>query len=147
MAKRIHRKTERSVEEQARLHQIREQFQQKKPSLADLAASGEYNEPIPHGDYLLVRQLAVALKKAREEAGLSLADVEARSGIDKAALSRLETGQHINPTLSTLNRYAHAVGKKWVWALESLGAGERSHEAEENGEARSASQRPSRSQS
>ncbi len=39
-------------------------------------------------------------------------------GIDKGALSRIETGQHLNPTISTLCRYAHALGKRWVWGLE-----------------------------
>ena len=117
MAKRIHQKIERTPEEQARLKQVREQFQQQRPSPDELAASGEYNEPIPQGEYLFVRQVAVALRQAREAAGLSLADVEARSGIDKAALSRLETGQQINPTVNTLARYAHALGKKWAWTL------------------------------
>jgi transcriptional regulator with XRE-family HTH domain len=44
--------------------------------------------------------------------------VAERTGIDKGALSRIETGQHLNPTFSTLCRYAHALGKRWVWELE-----------------------------
>ncbi len=65
-----------------------------------------------------IRQAVFALRKAREAAGLSLADVAERTGIDKAALSRIETGQHPNPTVSTLCRYAHALGKRWKWVLE-----------------------------
>ena len=60
------------------------------------------------------------LKTTRNAAGLSLADVAERSGIDKAALSRLENGVHDNPTVETLMRYAAAVGKKLVWKLEDL---------------------------
>jgi DNA-binding XRE family transcriptional regulator len=52
-----------------------------------------------------------ALKAERERQGLSLADMKERTGIDRAALSRLESGQHPNPTISTLMRYARALGK------------------------------------
>jgi transcriptional regulator with XRE-family HTH domain len=38
---------------------------------------------------------------------LSLAD---RSGTDRAAISRLENGVYVNPTLDTLYRCAEAVG-------------------------------------
>jgi transcriptional regulator with XRE-family HTH domain len=51
---------------------------------------------------------------------LSLADVAERSGIDKAALSRLENGVHDNPTVETLARYAAALGKKLTWSLQDL---------------------------
>jgi transcriptional regulator with XRE-family HTH domain len=34
-----------------------------------------------------------------------------RTGIDQAALSKLETGSHGNPTLETLYRIALALGK------------------------------------
>jgi DNA-binding XRE family transcriptional regulator len=105
-------------EQTARHREIRERFQREKPSLEALVASGEYNEPLPMGEYLSIRGAIFALKKAREEAGLSLADVAEKTGIDKGALSRIETGQHINPTVSTLCRYAKALGKHWMWALQ-----------------------------
>src|SRR5262249_12024721 len=44
--------------------------------------------------------------------------VAEKSGIDKAALSRLETGRQINPTVATLARYAKAVGKRFRWTFE-----------------------------
>ncbi len=50
------------------------------------------------------------LKKHRENRGLSLADIAKRSGIDRAAISRLENGVYVNPTVDTLYRYAEAVG-------------------------------------
>ena len=63
------------------------------------------------------------LKRERETRGLSLADVAGRSGIDKAALSRLENGQQPNPTVSTLARYAWALGKRLEWSLTDEPAG------------------------
>lgn len=54
----------------------------------------------------VVRQL----REAREAAGVSLADLELATGIRKSVLSRLENSQAPNPTLSTLQRYAEAVG-------------------------------------
>jgi ribosome-binding protein aMBF1 (putative translation factor) len=58
-------------------------------------------------------ELAAVLARAREERvrrGLSLADITASSGLDKALVSRLERGQVPNPTFSTLSRYAGAIG-------------------------------------
>jgi transcriptional regulator with XRE-family HTH domain len=75
---------------------------------------------MPLGIYFAIRRIVYDLKKAREAAGLSLADVAEKSGIDKAALSRLENGVHDNPTVETLMRYAAAVGKKLTWKLEDL---------------------------
>ena len=51
-----------------------------------------------------------SLKEARLRKGLSLGEVAARSGIDKANLSRLENDPHPNPTWSTLSRLAAAIG-------------------------------------
>ena len=50
------------------------------------------------------------LRKHRERQGLSLTDVANRSGMDRAAISRLENGIYLNPTVDTLYRYAQAVG-------------------------------------
>ncbi len=51
--------------------------------------------------------------KAREEAGLSQAQVAARIGTTQSAVARLESagGEH-SPTLATLQRYASALGYK-----------------------------------
>jgi DNA-binding XRE family transcriptional regulator len=65
---------------------------------------------------LLVRQL----KAAREAKGLSLADMTHRTGMNRSALSKLETGQRPNPTVETLVRYAEAVGKHLVVKLTDL---------------------------
>jgi DNA-binding XRE family transcriptional regulator len=57
------------------------------------------------------------LKAAREELGLSLADLTEITGMDRSALSKLETGQRPNPTIETLARYAEAVGKHLLVSL------------------------------
>ncbi len=50
------------------------------------------------------------LRSERERLGLSLADVEARCGLRRSVLSRLENDKTVNPTLLTLQRYAAALG-------------------------------------
>jgi len=57
-------------------------------------------------DYELVRQLL----RARMKAGLTQEEVARRMGTTKSAISRLEgVGKH-SPSVSTLRRYARAVG-------------------------------------
>jgi len=67
-------------------------------------------------------KLLKQLKASREAAGLTLADVSARCGMDQAALSRLENGPTSSPTLDTLWRYAAAVGKRLVLSVEDVPA-------------------------
>ena len=50
------------------------------------------------------------LREAREAVGVSLSELESRTGIQKSALSRLENSKAPNPTLATLRRYADAIG-------------------------------------
>ena len=64
-----------------------------------------------------VDDLLKQLKAARVEQGLSLADLTDLTGMDRSALSKLETGQRTNPTVETLVRYAEAVGKRLVVSL------------------------------
>ena len=66
-----------------------------------------------------------ALRAERERQGLSLSDVSERSGIDRATLSKLETGKAPNPTVSTLRAVARALNKRLSWLLvdEPAGAG------------------------
>ena len=75
-----------------------------------MLGSGEYEGPFDHGAYVDFLRALATLKRERQ--GLSLADVSERSGIDKAALSRLENDLQLNPTLNTLTRYAEAIGKR-----------------------------------
>jgi predicted transcriptional regulator len=107
---RIHRKIKRTPDQQGRLEEIRQRFQRERPGLEDLVASGDAGEVVMHGEYLDLRTMLTALKADRERQGLSLADVAERSGMDRAAISRLENGVYLNPTVDTLYRYAQAIG-------------------------------------
>lgn len=59
-----------------------------------------------------VGRTVAELRAERERLGLSLADVEQRSGLRRSALSRLENDEHANPTWLTLERYAVALGMR-----------------------------------
>ncbi len=69
------------------------------------------------GDLVAFRRFVMSLRQERERLGLSLADVAQRAKIDKGALSRLENGQQLNPTVNTLERYAQALGRTLAWGL------------------------------
>ena len=58
----------------------------------------------------IIAELVAKLRQAREQAGVSLSEMESRTGITKSSLSRLENSTAPNPTLITLNRYATAIG-------------------------------------
>jgi len=62
------------------------------------------------------------LRQARLDRGLSLADVAARSGMDRSQLSRLENDPHPNPTLSTLSRLASAIGVELTIGIRNSAA-------------------------
>ena len=112
MARSIQRKTERTPEEVARIRAIREQLQREKPSLAQITAEAGSDGPFKQGYVLTLGPAMHALRELRQEAGLTLADMETRTGIDQATLSKLESGHTLNPTLYTLWRYARALGPK-----------------------------------
>jgi DNA-binding XRE family transcriptional regulator len=108
--RRISREHKLSPEDAAKYREIREQIAGELPELTArhqdrTAAYDQFAE--------LLRQL----RAAREERGLSLAELTDLTGMDRSALSKLETGQRPNPTLETLIRYAEAVGKKLVVSL------------------------------
>ena len=62
--------------------------------------------------FAAILSLVAKFKAARESQGLTLAEVAERMGIDAPALSRLETGKMLNPTLATLHKWAEAVGQR-----------------------------------
>jgi ribosome-binding protein aMBF1 (putative translation factor) len=62
--------------------------------------------------FAAILSLVARFKAARESQGLTLAGVAERMGIDAPALSRLETGKMLNPTLATLHKWAEALGLK-----------------------------------
>ena len=115
------RKIDRTPEEKTRLRAIREKFQRERPGPKAIAASGDYGPPIPTDAFFAVAALLKRLRELREAAGLSLADLAERTGMDKAALSRLETGRSGNPTIDTLARYARALGQQVTFGLVAAG--------------------------
>ncbi len=56
----------------------------------------------------LPRQLAATLRRMREEAGVSQADMARRLGISRVSLTRLENGGQ-NTTLKTLGQLCRAL--------------------------------------
>jgi DNA-binding XRE family transcriptional regulator len=112
-------KIERTPEEQARIDAIRERFQRERPSLEELVASGECEPAISQGEYWDMVEMLVALRAARENAGLDRGTVAVRIGIDAESLARLESGKD-DPTMDLLRRYAAALGKQIVLSLADL---------------------------
>jgi|SRR5690625_781701 len=60
--------------------------------------------------------LASALRRARNEAGLTQAQVAEASGLRQSVVSRLESSDH-NPTIETILRYLSAVGANLVMSV------------------------------
>jgi hypothetical protein len=115
--RRVHRKIERSPEELAELRAERERFQRERPTLEDLKAAGQEG-PFRHGDIMALLTAVAALKQERERRALTLAEVSERSGLDTGMLSRLENGKILNPTITTLWRYAEAIGSRVSLVVE-----------------------------
>jgi DNA-binding XRE family transcriptional regulator len=113
-------KVEWSAEDRVRHQAIRDRFQDWHPSPEELIASGEGVNFDLRGEYRALRPFVEQIKQAREAAGLTLAEVSRRCGIDQPALSRLENGHNKNPTLDTLWRYAAAVGQRLVLTTEAI---------------------------
>jgi ribosome-binding protein aMBF1 (putative translation factor) len=115
--KRVQKKTEWTAEDRERRRKVRELIKDK-PTIEQLVTRGELSgSTVPMGLYLEIQQLLHDLKQARAAAGLSLADLAERTGMDKAVLSKMENGQHGIPTLPSLARYAQAVGLHLAIAL------------------------------
>lgn len=113
--KRITRDRRLTAEEAAKYKEIRAKVAEELPELI-----ARHHERLASLDQL--DKLCAQLKEAREAKGLSLADVTKLTGMDRSALSKLETGQRANPTVETLVRYAEAVGKRVVVSLTDAGA-------------------------
>jgi DNA-binding XRE family transcriptional regulator len=81
----------------------------------------------PVGDPELIEALT-GLRRERERQGLSLTDMAERTGIDRATISKLETGKIANPTLGTLRMYAKALGRRLSWTLDVIAQGDMASE-------------------
>lgn len=81
------------------------------------ATCGESNPPtagrrLNQQNIAAILRLLARFKAMRESQGLTLAEVAQGMGINAPALSRLETGKILNPTLATLHKWAEALGQK-----------------------------------
>jgi len=108
--RRIIRDRKLTPDEAAKNRRVREQVDAELPDL--IARHHHRAEAIENLEALFPQ-----LKAAREARGLSLTDLTELTGMDRSALSKLESGQRANPTLQTLVRYAEAVGKHLVVSL------------------------------
>jgi hypothetical protein len=108
--KRITHSKRRSPDDAAKYKAIRKQIASELPELI-----ARHHERMASLDQL--NELLGQLKAAREAKGLSLADLTELTGMDRSALSKLETGQRPDPTVETLVRCAEAVGKRVVVSL------------------------------
>jgi predicted transcriptional regulator len=108
-AKRIHR--ELTSEEKRRWNRACKDAETEKEAIL---AKGRRMKSARNRVNVAVREAMKVLKRERQAQGLSLSDVEKRTGIGRAALSRLENETELNPTVVTLTRYAEALGKEVV---------------------------------
>ncbi len=68
-----------------------------------------------------LQQLVSVLIAARVRAGFTQAEVAAKMWTTQSVVSRLESGRYTRPTLSTIEKYAIAVGCQVEVRLRSLG--------------------------
>ena len=108
--RRIVRNRKLTSKEAARYREIREQVAGELPDLV-----ARHRQRAAAVDQL--GELLKQLKAARRRRRLSLSDLTELTGMDRSALSKLETGKRCNPTIDTLVRYADAVGKRVVVSL------------------------------
>ncbi len=94
-------RTEKAAGPVEGLGALREKYRDR-PPLDQLLDSGDFEPPVLHGPFMALQAFVRELKQERERAGLSLADMAERTGIDRSALSRLENGRNPNPKLDTL---------------------------------------------
>ena len=92
--------------EAAKYRRIRQQIEQEKP---------EINVRIRA--QIKMQDVFKELRLIRQQRRLSLADMQRRTGMNRSAISKLETGSRANFSIDTVARYAHAVGKKILVTL------------------------------
>jgi ribosome-binding protein aMBF1 (putative translation factor) len=98
-------KPERTAAQRAEEEAIRRQH-------ADNPIRRQPSSTVDRRSFAAILSLVARFRSVRESQGLTLAEVAQRMGIDAPALSRLETGKMLNPTLATLHKWAEALGQK-----------------------------------
>jgi DNA-binding XRE family transcriptional regulator len=105
--------------------------QQRRVETARASAEADKDAIIARGRKIM-RQHALAtaalretfqlLKQERQTQGVTLQELEDRTGISRGALSRLENDPTPNPTVRTLQRIAAALGKSIIVRLGDGGS-------------------------
>lgn len=104
------RKIERTPAEIAKLAARRARAQTNKQV-------GPSADAVPLGRVMELRLLGSTLRQEREKQGLTQGQLAAKIGMDEPAISRIEKGLNLNPTLDTLKRIAAGLGKRIVVVL------------------------------
>jgi DNA-binding XRE family transcriptional regulator len=107
-----------SSDQQAAIKAIRDRSIEERPGPDELIDRGEIDELVPQAQFVELRALMVRLREVRERMGLSLTDLSERTGLTRAAISRLENGWNLNPTLETLYRYSATLGVELKFAVK-----------------------------
>jgi DNA-binding XRE family transcriptional regulator len=111
-AKHVHRPL--TQEERARVVEARRLVE---PEADEIRRLARENKRAYDAGLATLQEALQLLKAERLRQGLSLADMQQRTGIERSNLSRLETEAEANPTVTTLTRYAEALGKKLMIVL------------------------------
>src|SRR5579862_9266158 len=93
-------------------------YREKRPSLEELIASGEFQSPVAQGAFMAVRAAVWELKKCREQSALDTKTIAKRSGLDEMVIQRLEKGDEPSPSIDLLYRYALGIGKTLLLKFE-----------------------------
>jgi DNA-binding phage protein len=109
-----HARRELTADERKRVAAARVAIEQDKPEI--LRKAKQYKQEADAARATLQEALQT-LKQERRSQGLSLADIQERTGIERPNLSRLENEADANPTITTLIRYAGAMGKRLMIVL------------------------------
>jgi hypothetical protein len=106
-AKHVHR--ELNSAERAKVAEARRLTQQEEAEIRYKAKQYKHEYDAARA---AMREAMQLLKAERIRQGLSLSDIQKKTGIEPPNLSRLENDNSANPTIATLTRYAEALGKK-----------------------------------
>lgn len=105
---------ELTAAERKRVAKARQEAEEDKDYIVDQARRWKHaNE----AGQAALRETFRVLKEERQRQSLSLSDLEERTGMSRPSLSRLENDLESNPTITTLSRYAEALGKTLVVTL------------------------------
>jgi ribosome-binding protein aMBF1 (putative translation factor) len=107
--------------EKEKYRKMREELEQEKPEIIEQARQWKAAHEEAIGQ---LHEAFRLLRDERQRQGLSLADLEQRTGMSRSALCRLETDLEANPTITTLQRYADALGKRLLIVVADAQAGE-----------------------